>query len=393
MLSPSKERVAASVNTHAADTSAPTHVHGALVKFQEKEEDNAAMKGSLRSSAEQANNMQQRIAYLEERNRELESAATELAARHARVVADLEAEAAARAAAGDTAPILSFKRIAQDPKLAAKIPELTGFTSAEAFLAFWDLLNHDGAAARMRTWQGSQTIAADKNPDRVRGAAGRPNRQGEDSRENNFFYWWFKLYTGCHHTVASILFGLEHSTATKSFVSMTLFQFYFLKEEFPQPTRAQIDACMPPGWEVVYGTSKMREIFDATELFIESPSCNEANRACYSDYKSHCTIKILVGISPCGAATFVSDAYPGKISDVEQVRACDYCKRGETGDKFAADRGFEQVKHDLAAVGADLIAPTMRFRGQSHLTTDEAEDTSSQANNHAYSRGTCHIGT
>ena len=35
----------------------------------------------------------------------------------------------------------------------------------------------------------------------------------------------------------------------------------------------------------------------------------------YSDYKSHTTVKTLVGIALGGGFTFISNIYPGSISD------------------------------------------------------------------------------
>ena len=44
--------------------------------------------------------------------------------------------------------------------------------------------------------------------------------------------------------------------------------------------------------------------------------------ALYSHYKHHVTYKALVGISPSKAITFVSQLYPGSLSDKEIVSRC-----------------------------------------------------------------------
>ena len=49
-----------------------------------------------------------------------------------------------------------------------------------------------------------------------------------------------------------------------------------------------------------------RVIIDATEFFSERPTSPCAQKATWSDYKHHNTVKLLVGITPCGAFTFIS---------------------------------------------------------------------------------------
>ena len=54
---------------------------------------------------------------------------------------------------------------------------------------------------------------------------------------------------------------------------------------------------------------------DCTEVFIERPKSLQAQATTWADYKFHNTIKFLVGISPSGFITFLSDSYGGRASD------------------------------------------------------------------------------
>ena len=56
-------------------------------------------------------------------------------------------------------------------------------------------------------------------------------------------------------------------------------------------------------------------IIDCTEVWIQKPSDPIAQSATWSEYKGHNTGKILVGVTPVGFPRFVSDVYPGSISD------------------------------------------------------------------------------
>lgn len=65
----------------------------------------------------------------------------------------------------------------------------------------------------------------------------------------------------------------------------------------------------------VFQTEKFRRvkcIIDCTEIFIERPSALRARAQTYSNYKKSNTIKLLVGISPSGVVTFLSDCWGGR---------------------------------------------------------------------------------
>jgi len=49
-----------------------------------------------------------------------------------------------------------------------------------------------------------------------------------------------------------------------------------------------------------------RVIIDCTKIFVERASNLTARAMFYSNYKSHPTIKLLIGITPTGAVSFVS---------------------------------------------------------------------------------------
>ena len=59
-------------------------------------------------------------------------------------------------------------------------------------------------------------------------------------------------------------------------------------------------------------------------MFIERPKLL-INQACtWSEYKHHNTIKFLVGISPTGYITFLSDCYGGRAKDRYIVKEVDF---------------------------------------------------------------------
>ena len=64
------------------------------------------------------------------------------------------------------------------------------------------------------------------------------------------------------------------------------------------------------------GYSNCRVILDNAEVFIERSKSFDNQAYAWSDYKHRNTIKFLVGISPNGFITFLSDCYGGRVSDI-----------------------------------------------------------------------------
>jgi len=51
-------------------------------------------------------------------------------------------------------------------------------------------------------------------------------------------------------------------------------------------------------------------------------------------------VKILIGVTPNGGITFVSDAYEGSISNRRLVEVCGFLEKLEPGDEVMADKRF-----------------------------------------------------
>ena len=106
-----------------------------------------------------------------------------------------------------------------------------------------------------------------------------------------------------------------------------------------------------------------RVIIDATEVYIQQSSLPELQQRTFSNYKNHNTLKALIGISLCGAVTFVSKLYPGNISNKELMRQSGLLDKLQPGDSIMADRGFD-IMDDLAPRGVKLNTPPF-LRGKS----------------------------
>ena len=96
---------------------------------------------------------------------------------------------------------------------------------------------------------------------------------------------------------------------------------------------------MPECFRTSYPSTRV--IIDCTEFYIQRPSSLSTQSATFSAYKNTNTCKLLVGISPDGAFTFVSSLYEGSICDRDLVIASGLLDKLERGDSVMADKGFE----------------------------------------------------
>ena len=98
----------------------------------------------------------------------------------------------------------------------------------------------------------------------------------------------------------------------------------------------------------------------------------------FSSYKHHNTIKILVGITPQGTISFVSEAWGGCVSDKFVTENCGFLDKFLPGDMVIADRGFT-VSESVGLKQARLVIPAFT-RGKSQLDPVDVEQTRGVAN-------------
>ena len=117
-----------------------------------------------------------------------------------------------------------------------------------------------------------------------------------------------------------------------------------------------------------YATTRI--ILDCTELFIQRPSAMLTQSETWSDYKHHNTRKLLVGVTPNGQVSFLSDLWGGRVS--EFVR---------TWDNVMVDRGF-----DISNIVPDGVSVNMPpfLAGREQMTAAETEETLSIASVHIH---------
>ena len=127
------------------------------------------------------------------------------------------------------------------------------------------------------------------------------------------------------------------------------------------PEREDLWCTMPKCFQYSFG-KKTAVIMYCFEMFIEKPSNLLARAQTYLNYKSHNTIKVLIGISP-GTITFVSQAWGGRTSDTFLTENCGLLNKLKHGDLVMVDRGF-MIHESVSFHQAELSIPATKGKDQ-----------------------------
>ena len=103
------------------------------------------------------------------------------------------------------------------------------------------------------------------------------------------------------------LFKVSLPTVSRVFITWLNFMYLRLGQINIWPSRTAIDKTMPEDFKKK--NSSTRVINDCTEVRCQMPSSLQLNGELFSNYKHHTTLKGLIGISPGGAITFISQRY------------------------------------------------------------------------------------
>ena len=183
----------------------------------------------------------------------------------------------------------------------------------------------------------------------------KPGRKRRLSLWTEFLMTLVWLRLGLPSQLIATLFGIGVSTFRVTvFTWVHALHTILVPKLVPWPSKETVKHYLPQSFHKDF--PDVRVIIDATELFIQKPKDPDAQHKTYSSYKSRNTIKLLVGITPNGAFSFVSKMWTGNISDKFITKQSGLLDLIEPGDSVMADRGF-QIEDLLLPKGARLVAP------------------------------------
>ncbi|XP_023317306.1 uncharacterized protein LOC111694225 [Trichogramma pretiosum] len=126
------------------------------------------------------------------------------------------------------------------------------------------------------------------------------------------------------------------------------------------PSRELVNFYMPHVFKNNY--PKTRVTLDATELKIDAPNNPKLKQATFSTYKNSNTLKVMVGTSPGGLISYISEPYGGSTSDRQIIERSDLRQKCKAGDVILADKGI-MVQDLFAPCDVTVCTPTPMVSG------------------------------
>ena len=240
------------------------------------------------------------------------------------------------------------------------------YTSYEALIIFFKYI--EPKLEKMQYWKGERLVKGSQpyQEDENRKKQG-PSRKL--SFLDEFLLVLMRLKAGLFVQDLADRFGVSISLVSRICITWINLLYYELKDIFPFPTQELVRKNMPEEF-AEFATTRI--ILDCTELFIQRPSAMLAQSETWSDYKHHNTWKLLVGVTPNGQVSFLSDLWGGRVSDKQITRESGVLDLIESGDNIMVDRGFD-IK-DIVPEGVTVNMPPF-LAGRNQLTAAETEET------------------
>ena len=154
-------------------------------------------------------------------------------------------------------------------------------------------------------------------------------------------------------------FGISKATASRVFDIWLHAVYLSVKRLVNWPDREILRKTMPRSFQIAFG-NKIAVIIDCFEVFIDRPSSLAARAMTWSSYKHHNTVKFLIGITPGGSISFISNAWGGRSSDKHITQNCSILERLLPNDVLA-DRGFD-ISVDVGLSCARVVMPAFKGR-------------------------------
>ena len=151
------------------------------------------------------------------------------------------------------------------------------------------------------------------------------------------------------------MFNVSEKVVLNIFITWINFMAKQWREINIWPSQELVRFFAPSGFKKHY--PKTRVIVDGTECGIKKPSNPKSQQKTFSTYKNKNTVKVLVGATPGGLVSFVSDSYGGSTSDRQITERSSLLYDVDPKDSIMADKGFN-VQDLFAPRDVSINIPT-----------------------------------
>ena len=158
------------------------------------------------------------------------------------------------------------------------------------------------------------------------------------SKFEMFVMFFMKIRLNLFEEDLGYRFDVHRTTVSRVFRRILYLLAVKTKDLILWPDRDTLRLTMPTAFRKFFRQCCV--IIDCTEVFIERPSNLLARAQVWSNYKHHSTIKFLIGITPQGTISYVSQCVGGRMSDKQIVESSNLINYLIPGDLILADRGF-----------------------------------------------------
>ena len=256
--------------------------------------------------------------------------------------------------------VLGHEQIMENDKLTRFY---TGFPTYAVFSAFVTYL--EPKATRMVAWSGKRTGD-------VSVAHRGPKPWKNISIQDQLLAVLVRLRLAVPSLDICERMGISEAAYSRLFATWITFLAAELKLLFPFPSRQQIDDWMPRCFQRRYPNTRI--IIDCYEVQCQRLSGLLNQSRTFRDYKSRNTFKVLIGCTPSGYVSFVSDVFGGCISDKDITIRSGLLDLLGRGDMIMADRVFD-MQEAAAARGILVNVPPKLGSKKKQMLAGDMEKT------------------
>ena len=246
----------------------------------------------------------------------------------------------------------------------------TGFPNYEALVSFYTYIAPK--LHKMQYWKGDKKLK-ESQPYQDDEHRKKPGPSRKLSYFEEMVLVLMRLKTGLFVQDLADRFGISTSLVSRVCITWINFLYAELRDIFPFPSQELVRKNMPKEF-AEYPTTRI--ILDCSEIFIQWPSAMLAQSETWSEYKHHNTWKVLVGVTPNGQVSYLSDLWGGRVSDKQITRESSVLDLLDEGDNVMVDRGFDIS--DIVPNGVSVNMPPF-LAGRDQMTAAETEQTMSIA--------------